>query len=65
MGTKEHNFSQLPPGISLEDLVPENRFYRRLESGRQVSQPLAKVPSPCGPRVPTVGRPPRCSEHQL
>jgi transposase len=31
MGTKARNFSPLPPDVSLEDLVPEDHFYRRLE----------------------------------
>ena len=30
MGTKERNFRSLPEDISLEDLVPEDNFYRRL-----------------------------------
>jgi transposase len=32
MGTKERRFDPLPREISLEDLVPEDSFYRRLES---------------------------------
>jgi transposase len=31
MGTKERNFQPLPEDISLEDLVPEDNFYRRLQ----------------------------------
>jgi hypothetical protein len=31
MGTKERNFPSLPEDISLEDLVPEDNFYRRLQ----------------------------------
>ena len=31
MGTKERNFRSLPEDISLEDLVPEDNFYRRLQ----------------------------------
>ena len=30
MGTKERNFQPLPEDISLEDLVAEDNFYRRL-----------------------------------
>jgi transposase len=32
MGTKERRFDPLPREISLEDLVPKDSFYRRLES---------------------------------
>jgi transposase len=32
MGTKVRSFSPLPHHISLEDLVPEDNFYRRLEA---------------------------------
>jgi transposase len=31
MGTKERNFQPLPEDISLEDLVPEDNFYRLLQ----------------------------------
>jgi hypothetical protein len=31
MGIKERNFQPLPKDISLEDLVPEDNFYRRLQ----------------------------------
>ena len=31
MGTKERNFQPLPNDISLEDLVPKDNSYRRLE----------------------------------
>jgi transposase len=31
MGTKERLFSPLPHDVSLEDLVPQDTFYRRLE----------------------------------
>ncbi|MBV8830302.1 MAG: IS1182 family transposase [Acidobacteriaceae bacterium] len=37
MGTKERNFRSLPEGISLEDLVPEDNFYRRLEQRLDLS----------------------------
>ena len=32
MGTKIHNFAPLPRDVSLEDLVPKDNFYRRLEA---------------------------------
>jgi transposase len=32
MGSKERVFSPLPRDLSLEDLVPEDHFYRRLEA---------------------------------
>ena len=35
MGTKERNFQPLPEDISLEDLVPEDNFYRRLQNPAQ------------------------------
>lgn len=31
MGTKIHSFSPLPRDVSLEELVPEDHLYRRLE----------------------------------
>ena len=31
MGTKERTFQPLPNDISLEDVVPEDNFYRRLQ----------------------------------
>ena len=37
MGTKERNFQPLPEDISLEDLVPEDNFYRRLEEKLDLS----------------------------
>src|SRR5215210_7525466 len=37
MGTKERQFDPLPHEISLEDLVPEDNFYRRLESRLDLS----------------------------
>jgi hypothetical protein len=37
MGTKVRSFSPLPHDISLEDLVPENNFYRRLEARLDLS----------------------------
>lgn len=32
MGTKIRNFAPLPRDVSLEDLVPKDNFYRRLEA---------------------------------
>ena len=32
MGAKTRTFSPLPRDLSLEDLVPEDHFYRRLEA---------------------------------
>ena len=37
MGTKERNFRPLPEDISLEDLVPEDNFYRRLQQKLDLS----------------------------
>jgi transposase len=37
MGTKERNFQPLPEAISLEDLVPEGNFYRRLQDKLDLS----------------------------
>ncbi len=37
MGTKERNFKPLPEDISLEDLVPEDNFYRRLQEKLDLS----------------------------
>jgi transposase len=37
MGTKERNFPSLPEDISLEDLVPEDNFYRRLQERLDLS----------------------------
>ena len=37
MGTKERNFQPLPEDLSLEDLVPEDNFYRRLEQRLDLS----------------------------
>ena len=37
MGTKERNFRSLPEDISLEDLVPEDNFYRRLQERLDLS----------------------------
>jgi transposase len=37
MGMKERNFQPLPENISLEDLVPEDNFYRRLQQKLDLS----------------------------
>jgi hypothetical protein len=37
MGTKERNFRSLPEDISLEDLVAEDNFYRRLDEKLDLS----------------------------
>jgi transposase len=37
MGIKERNFQSLPEDISLEDLVPEDNFYRRLQQRLDLS----------------------------
>jgi len=37
MGKKDRNFSPLPRGVFLEELVPEGNFYRRLEGAVDLS----------------------------
>jgi len=37
MGKKERVFSPLPRDVSLEDLVPKDSFYRRLEERLDLS----------------------------
>ncbi len=37
MGTKIRSFSPLPKDVSLEELVPEEHFYRRLEATLDLS----------------------------
>jgi transposase len=37
MGTKVRSFAPLPDDLSLEDLVPEDHFYRRLEAALDLS----------------------------
>jgi transposase len=37
MGTKVRSFAPLPKDISLEDLVPQDNFYRRMESRLDLS----------------------------
>ena len=37
MGIKERHFRPLPENISLEELVPNDNFYRRLEATLDLS----------------------------
>ncbi len=37
MGTRTRTFAPLPDDVSLEDLVPEDHFYRRLEAALDLS----------------------------
>jgi transposase len=37
MGTMVRSFSPLPEDLSLEDLVPQDNFYRRLEARLELS----------------------------
>ena len=37
MGTKTRSFTPLPRDISLEELVPEGHFYRRLQARLDLS----------------------------
>ena len=37
MGTKIRSFSPLPDELSLEDLVPDDHFYRRLQAALDLS----------------------------
>ena len=37
MGTKIRNFAPLPDDLSLEELVPQDNFYRRLEATLDLS----------------------------
>jgi transposase len=53
MGTKVRSFSPLPHDISLEDLVPEDHFYRRLEARLD----LSFVRDLVGPLYANGGRP--------
>src|SRR5215208_5666595 len=53
MGTKVRSFSPLPRHISLEDLVPEDNFYRRL----QAQLDLSFVRELVGPLYAKGGRP--------
>jgi transposase len=53
MGTKVRTFSPLPEDVSLEDLVPEDNFYRRLEARLD----LSFVRDLVGPLYANGGRP--------
>jgi hypothetical protein len=53
MGTKVRSFSPLPHHLSLEDLVPEDNFYRRLEARLDLSFVRELV----GPLYAKCGRP--------
>lgn len=37
MGIKERRFDPLPREVSLEDLVPQDNFYRRLQAALDLS----------------------------
>jgi hypothetical protein len=37
MGIKERDFQPLPDNVSLEELVPKDNFYRRLEATLDLS----------------------------
>src|SRR5215208_2100015 len=50
MGTKIRSFAPLPRDLSLEDLVPDDHFYRRLEAQLD----LSCVRDLVGPSTPTV-----------
>jgi transposase len=53
MGTKVRTFAQLPQDLSLEDLVPEEHFYRRVEARLDLSFARDLV----GPLYANGGRP--------
>jgi transposase len=53
MGTKTRSFTPLPHDVSLEDLVPEDNFYRRLEARLDLSFVRELV----GPLYANGGRP--------
>jgi hypothetical protein len=53
MGTKVRSFAPLPEDLSLEDLVPEDNFYRRLETRLDLSFVRELV----GPLYANGGRP--------
>ena len=53
MGTKQRAFSALPPGLSLEELVPDGSFYRRPEERPD----LSFVREPARPSYAEGGRP--------
>ncbi len=53
MGTRTRTFAPLPDDVSLEDLVPEDHFYRRLEAALDLSFVRELV----GPLYANGGRP--------
>lgn len=53
MGTKDRRFDPLPRDVSLEGLVPDDHFYRRLEG----TLDLSFVRDPVGPLYDRSGRP--------
>ena len=53
MGTKIRSFAPLPRDVSLEELVPEDHFYRRLEA----TLDLSFVRELVGPHYANGGRP--------
>ena len=53
MGTKIRSFAPLPRDVSLEELVPEDHFYRRLEA----TLDLSFVRELVGPLYANGGRP--------
>ena len=56
MATKERCFRSLPEGISLEELVPKDNFYRRLQQRLDLSFVMELVEvryAPSGPRAST------------
>jgi transposase len=55
MGTKERNFQPLPEDISLEDLVPEDNFYRRLQQKLDLSFVRDLVENQYASGCPSVG----------
>jgi hypothetical protein len=44
MGTRQRNFRPLPESISLEELVPKDNFYRRLEAAVDLFREGAGAP---------------------
>ena len=53
MGTKTRTFAPLPDDLSLEDLLPQDHFYRRLEAALDLSSVRELV----GPLYANGGRP--------
>jgi len=57
MGTKIRSFSPLPHDVSLEELVPEDHFYGRLEARLEARLDLSFVRELVGPLYSGGGRP--------